>query len=84
MIKLVINGNSVTGENGSTILEVAKANSIRIPTLCSSEKVKPLGSCGVCVVEVAGETVEPALQPAETQVSDLKVTKACMPLVSMT
>ena len=56
MIEIIINEKSLTAESGKTILEVAKENGIRIPTLCNSEKVKPLGSCGVCAVEVIDET----------------------------
>lgn len=53
-IKLTINGISVTGEAGDTILKVAKKNGIEIPTLCHSEAVKVYGACGLCVVEMEG------------------------------
>jgi formate dehydrogenase alpha subunit len=53
-IKLTINGTEVTGQEGSTILETARANGIDIPTLCYHEKLAPIGACRLCVVEVAG------------------------------
>ena len=53
-IRLNINGKEVIGYEGQTILEVAKANNIEIPTLCYDERVKIYGSCGLCVVEVEG------------------------------
>ncbi len=53
-IRLNINGKEVTGYEGQTILEVARANNIEIPTLCYDERVEIYGSCGLCVVEVEG------------------------------
>jgi formate dehydrogenase alpha subunit len=53
-IELTINGTRVTGDKGSTILEVARANGIDIPTLCYHEKLAPIGACRLCVVEVEG------------------------------
>ena len=50
-IKLTINGIECVGEKGQTILEVAQANGIFVPTLCHLATVKHYGACGVCVVE---------------------------------
>ena len=52
-IKLTINGKLCVGESGQTILEVARANGITIPTLCHDDSVAHYGACGVCVVEAA-------------------------------
>ena len=43
-IKVTINGVSVTGKSGSTILEIATENGIHIPTLCYDERVKLYGA----------------------------------------
>ena len=48
-IKLIINGKECVGQKGWTILQVAEANGIDIPTLCHNENVKHYGACGVCV-----------------------------------
>jgi len=53
-ITLTINGRQVTGPKGSTILEIAKANGIDVPTLCNDEKLEPFGSCFLCISEVEG------------------------------
>ncbi|MDR2903835.1 MAG: FAD-dependent oxidoreductase, partial [Clostridiales bacterium] len=53
-ISLNINGMEVTGYQGQTILEIARANGIEIPTLCHDDRVKAYSACGVCVVEAAG------------------------------
>ena len=52
-IKLTINGKECLGKKGQTILQVAEANGIDIPTLCHNENVKHYGACGICVVEAA-------------------------------
>jgi bidirectional [NiFe] hydrogenase diaphorase subunit len=51
---LVINGLDVAGNDDQTILEVARENSIPIPTLCHLEGLSDVGACRLCVVEVAG------------------------------
>lgn len=51
-ISLTINGTEVKAQPGATVLEVAQANGIDIPTLCYSEKLKPVGACRLCVVEI--------------------------------
>ncbi|MBO6010398.1 MAG: (2Fe-2S)-binding protein, partial [Oscillospiraceae bacterium] len=53
MIKLKINGVPCTGNEGDTILDVARANGIEIPTLCHDDRTEHYGACGVCVVEAA-------------------------------
>ncbi len=53
-IKVIIDGVSITGKAGSTILEIATENGIHIPTLCYDERVKLYGACGICTVEVEG------------------------------
>ena len=52
MVKLVINGKEITTEKENTVLEVARAAGIDIPTLCSHESLPPYGSCRFCIVEV--------------------------------
>lgn len=54
LININIDGREIKSHSDLTILEIAKANGIDIPTLCHDEKIKNFGSCGICVVEVAG------------------------------
>uniref|UniRef100_A0A7C4KJQ2 NADH:ubiquinone oxidoreductase n=1 Tax=Anaerolinea thermolimosa TaxID=229919 RepID=A0A7C4KJQ2_9CHLR len=59
MINLTIDGKPVAVEEGTTILEAARAIHLHIPTLCylNLEKFKYLNnvaSCRICVVEVEG------------------------------
>ena len=51
---IVINGNEFSFEPGESILDIARRNSIDIPTLCHLKNATPTGACRVCVVEVEG------------------------------
>jgi formate dehydrogenase alpha subunit len=54
MVSIVIDGKAVQVEKGTTILTAARGNGSYIPTLCYLEKLKPIGSCRLCSVEVEG------------------------------
>jgi NADP-reducing hydrogenase subunit HndD len=54
MVNLKIDGVSVSAEEGTTILEAARANGIRIPTLCWLKDLNEIGACRMCVVEIKG------------------------------
>jgi NADH dehydrogenase/NADH:ubiquinone oxidoreductase subunit G len=53
-IPVTINGKQVMGHPEMTILDLAKANGIDIPTLCYIKELTPTGACRICVVEVEG------------------------------
>ncbi len=52
MISLTIDDKLVEIEEGKTILEAAKKAGIEIPTFCWHEKLKILGGCRICLVEI--------------------------------
>jgi NADH dehydrogenase/NADH:ubiquinone oxidoreductase subunit G len=54
MINFTINDKKLQVEEGKTILEVALAEGIKIPTLCYHKELTPYGSCRLCLVEVVG------------------------------
>lgn len=53
-ITVKINGVSVEGVKGETVLQLSRRAGIEIPTLCQSDLVKEYGACGLCVVEAVG------------------------------
>jgi len=55
MAKITINGEKYNVKSGQTILNVARANGIHIPTLCFLKDINEIGYCRICVVEVEGE-----------------------------
>jgi len=56
MVTLTIDGKEVTVPQGTTILEAARSVDIKIPTLCYHDRLNPIGSCRMCVVEIEGYT----------------------------
>ncbi|MFP4546036.1 MAG: 2Fe-2S iron-sulfur cluster-binding protein [Methanomassiliicoccales archaeon] len=54
MIGLTIDGKGIETEEGSTIMDAALENGIRIPGLCHLQGLTPYGMCRVCAVEVKG------------------------------
>lgn len=53
-LSMVINNSQVSFTAGQAILEAARANQIRIPTLCHLKSATPTGACRICVVEDQG------------------------------
>jgi formate dehydrogenase major subunit len=51
---ITLNDRLVTYEDGQTILEVAQANGLHIPTLCHLQGTQPTGACRICLVEIEG------------------------------
>jgi bidirectional [NiFe] hydrogenase diaphorase subunit len=49
-----IDGRQVSARAGETILEVARENNIRIPTLCHLDGLSDVGACRMCLVEIKG------------------------------
>ncbi len=54
LITITIDGKECQGVFGQTILEIARANDIYIPTMCYLTKVSPITACRMCVVDVQG------------------------------
>jgi bidirectional [NiFe] hydrogenase diaphorase subunit len=52
MVSFTINDREVSGEEGWTVLDVAREHGIKIPTLCHHGAVEPSGACRLCMVEV--------------------------------
>jgi len=53
-ITLTIDDKICKGKEGSTILEVCRANDIYVPTLCHREGLSNTGACRMCLVEIEG------------------------------
>jgi NADH-quinone oxidoreductase subunit G len=51
-ITLTIDGREVTVPKGTTVLEAARSVGIDIPTFCWHPKLKPVGACRICYVEI--------------------------------
>jgi formate dehydrogenase beta subunit len=53
-ISLTIDGKAIETTEGKTVLEAALDGGIYIPHLCHHPDLRPVGTCGVCVVDVEG------------------------------
>ena len=54
MRRVIIDNREVEVADGATVLDAARKLGIEIPTMCFLKGQKPLTSCMVCVVKVAG------------------------------
>jgi formate dehydrogenase major subunit/formate dehydrogenase alpha subunit len=59
-ITFTLNDQTVEAREGQTVLEVARASGVVIPTLCYHRQLPVVGSCRLCVVEVEGARVPQA------------------------
>ncbi|HVP17810.1 MAG TPA: FAD-dependent oxidoreductase [Spirochaetia bacterium] len=51
-IEITFDGKKLLVDPGATILEVAEAQGVGIPTLCNDRRLSPYASCWVCLVKV--------------------------------
>ncbi|MBN4046656.1 NADH-quinone oxidoreductase subunit NuoG [bacterium AH-315-P15] len=80
MAKVTIDGKEVTVAEGRLVLEVAKDLGIDVPTFCYQERLTPLASCRMCLVEIEGRR---RLEPAcATAVADGMVIRTDTPIVA--
>lgn len=63
---VVIDGQPVQARAGDSILDVARANGITIPTLCHLEGLSDVGACRLCMVEtqVTNKLIPACVTPA--------------------
>ncbi len=56
MLTAIINGKAHEFEQPLSILEASQAIGIHIPTLCHDYRLKPIGACRLCLVEIDGKS----------------------------
>lgn len=79
MIQLMIDGESVQVEEGTTILEAARKLNVSIPTLCHHEDQSIKAVCRICVVEVEDQKLLPAA--CNTPAADGMIVRTASPRV---
>ncbi|MHC4075378.1 MAG: 2Fe-2S iron-sulfur cluster-binding protein [Planctomycetota bacterium] len=52
MINFTLNNKQLQVEEGRTVLEVAREQDIKIPTLCYHKELTAYGACRLCLVEI--------------------------------
>lgn len=56
MVAITIDGMEYDAGEKDTVLNVAKALNIKIPTLCYHPALRPIGACRLCTVEILSRT----------------------------
>ncbi len=57
MVTLTLDGHPLTVAPGTTIWEAARQHGIDIPVLCHHPRLRPVGVCRLCVVDVGGRVL---------------------------
>ncbi len=79
-VSLTIDGVAVEVPAGSSVMHAAAVAGIKVPKLCATDSLEPVGSCRVCLVEIDGlkgypasctTLVAPGMQ-VHTQTSELQ------------
>jgi len=60
MAQVTIDGRTVTLENESNVLEVARKSGIDIPTFCYHSELSVYGACRLCLVDIEGRGIVPS------------------------
>ncbi len=60
MVTLSIDGRSVTVPENTLVVDAAKMNGIDIPVFCYHPKMKPVGMCRMCLVEIGRPMIDRA------------------------
>jgi NADPH-dependent glutamate synthase beta subunit-like oxidoreductase/Pyruvate/2-oxoacid:ferredoxin oxidoreductase delta subunit len=55
-VHLTLNGTALEVENGLPLIQTARESDVYIPGLCFHPDLPPAGECGLCLVEVEGES----------------------------
>ena len=53
-VSLVIDGQTVTVPEGTSVMAAASMMGTQIPKLCATDMLEPFGSCRLCLVEIEG------------------------------
>jgi CRP-like cAMP-binding protein/Fe-S-cluster-containing hydrogenase component 2 len=80
-VELTIDGVPVTAPAGTSILDAARLNGIKIPVLCYQANERPVGVCRMCCVDAGEKTlsaacVKPVEQGMVVQTDSRKVKQA--------
>jgi formate dehydrogenase alpha subunit len=72
-ISITIDGRNINCTPGTSILDAASENGIKIPTLCHHPHLKPIGACRLCLVEdeKSGRIMASCVTPASPDMTIL-------------
>ena len=59
-VELTIDGQTISVEEGTSVMRAAALCGVDVPKLCATESLDPFGSCRLCLVEIDGRKGTPA------------------------
>ena len=59
-VNLIIDGHAVTVPAGTNLVDAARTVEVAIPVFCYHPKLKPVGMCRMCLIEVYTPRIDPA------------------------
>ena len=59
-VTLIVDGRTVTVPAGTNVVDAARAGAVSVPVFCYHPKMKPVGMCRMCMVEVWTPRIDPA------------------------
>jgi len=78
-VTIELDGRQVEAQAGSWIIEAADAAGVYIPRFCYHPRMKPVGMCRMCLVEVEGPRGATLMPACYNQVSDGMVVRTSSP-----
>jgi formate dehydrogenase major subunit len=54
MLRVTVNGRPVECDKGATLLAAIRRAGADVPTLCDDPRLKPIGACRMCLVQIKG------------------------------
>ena len=69
-VKLTVDGREVSAPGGQLLIKVAEENGTYIPRFCWHPRMKPVGMCRMCLVEIEGPRGKILVTACTTPVAD--------------
>jgi formate dehydrogenase major subunit len=66
-VSLTVDGQVVTVPGGTSVMQAAAGEGIKVPKLCATDSLVAFGSCRVCLVEIEGREGYPASCTTEVE-----------------
>lgn len=54
-VTITVDGKSIEADKGALLIHVAQTNGVYIPRFCWHERMKPVGMCRMCLVQIEGQ-----------------------------
>jgi len=70
-VNLIIDGHAVSVPAGTNLVDAARTVEVAIPVFCYHPKLKPVGMCRMCLIEVYTPRIDPATKSSSPNAASL-------------